>query len=79
MKIAATAATAPGQFEYFFPSSAAGEGDSFWEKNFKRVTFDKVELATKTAPHMTKADLEKRFDWKQNIEAIVALINGWNA
>ena len=69
----------PGQFDRMFPSVGADDGGSFWERVINRRSCDKVELASSIAPHMTKADMEQRFDWKEQMDAIVARINAWNA
>jgi len=70
---------APGQYEYFFPSKSAGDNGSYWEKMFSRTSYDKVELASVTAPFMTKENMATRFDWRKKIDEIVACINRWNA
>jgi predicted ATPase len=67
---------APAQFEHFFPSES---GDSFWERAFKRKTYDKVDLARRIAPHMTKEQMESRFDWAEQMRQLVGKIRQWNA
>ena len=69
----------PQQYEHFFPSQSAGAGESFWERQFKRKSYDKVDLAWRTVPHLTKAQMEARFDWKVQMAAIVDAIKRWNA
>ena len=69
----------PGQFDHVFPSVAAGDGCSFWERVIKRKSYDKVDLASTIAPLLTRADMEQRFDWKKQMDVIVARIKRWNA
>ncbi|TKB91793.1 MAG: ATP-binding protein [Nitrospira sp.] len=69
----------PDQFERFFPpESARKRQTSFVQKHLKRKTIDKVELALKASPHMTKELLAKRFDWADQLRSIVEKIRSWN-
>jgi hypothetical protein len=40
---------------------------------------DKMELASKTCPHMTREMMQHRFELAGQIEAIIAKIQSWNA
>lgn len=65
----------PNQFESFFPR----EGDSGYLGNhMKRKTFDKSKLAVLTTPHMTRSQLENRFDLAIQMRKIVEIIGVWN-
>jgi hypothetical protein len=69
----------PGQFDFIFPSAAAGDSGSFWERSVKKKSYDKVELASNIAPHLTRADMERRFDWRPQMSEVVTRICKWNA
>lgn len=78
-KVSSTVTAAPGQFEPFFPSQSREAGDSFWERAFERKSYDKVDLAWRIAPHMTKEQMEQRFDWAEQMRQLVEKIRQWNA
>ena len=78
-KVSSTVTAAPGQFEPFFPSQSREAGDSFWERAFERKSYDKVDLAWRIAPHMTKEQMEQRFDWAEQMRLLVEKIRQWNA
>ena len=67
----------PVQFESFFPRKRSRQ-KSYIEKNLKRQHFDKMELATLCAPHMTKGLMESRFDWNEEMAEFVKRIESWN-
>ena len=69
---------APKQYESFFPRKGA-PGKSYLEARLRRKHIDKMDLAMRSAPHMTKDMMTGRFDWKEQMEAIVARIRCWNA
>jgi predicted ATP-dependent endonuclease of OLD family len=66
---------APDQFERFFPGTGKA---SFWEEQFKLKSYDKMELATLVATHLTQENLSDRFDWLENVSKIVEAVRGWN-
>jgi putative ATP-dependent endonuclease of OLD family len=68
----------PGQYEHFFPRENVGEKQSYLESHLKRKTYDKVELAVQSAPHMTKELMKPRFDLGRQMEQIIAAIQRWN-
>ena len=54
---------------------------SYTEKNMQRKSIDKVDLAISSTQYMTKEVreiMEKRFDWKEQMEEIVKRIDSWN-
>ena len=54
---------------------------SYTEKHMQRKSIDKVDLAISSTQHMTKEVrevMEKRFDWKEQMEEIVKRIDSWN-
>ena len=54
---------------------------SYTEKNMEGKSIDKVALAISSTQHMTKEVrevMEKRFDWKEQMEEIVKRIDSWN-
>ncbi len=67
----------PGQYEPFFPKERLKS--SYVEKYGIRASGDKVGLALRFCPHMTKDLMIERFDWEIQIGAIVDRINEWNA
>ena len=67
----------PGQFESFFPR-ARSRGQSYVEGRLKEKHRDKMDLAISVAPHMTRAMMESRFDWREQMEKIVECIESWN-
>ena len=59
----------PGQYESW---------SSYMEKNMEGTSIDKVALAISSAPHKKKEVMERRFDWKAQMEQIVKRIKSWN-
>lgn len=69
----------PGQFELFFPSKdESKKGRSFVESKLKRRSYDKVELALLSVPHITADLMRPRFDWERSVRAIIDRIEKWN-
>ena len=70
----------PGQYDVFFPSQDPPKKEaSFVESHLKCKTVDKMELAVQAVPHMTKNEMEKRFDLADQIGTIIKQIRGWNS
>ncbi len=69
--------TDPKQFEYFFPSETRRKG-SYIESKIGRKCADKVELALKSVRHMTFESMSPRFDWKDQMQTLMACIAVWN-
>ncbi len=67
----------PEQFENFFPVQKK-PGSSYIEKELGRISFDKIDLALRCREHLTRAEMELRFDWKQQMESLLATIKRWN-
>ena len=67
----------PEQYENFFPRTEAAD-KSYLEANMSRKHYDKMRLATQSAPHMTKDIMAGRFDWEEQMKAIVDRIQSWN-
>ena len=67
----------PGQYEPFFSRNEVGK--SYLEARLSRKHVDKMDLAMRSAPHMTKDVMTGRFDWEDQMEKIVARIKCWNA
>ncbi|MDQ8192447.1 ATP-dependent nuclease [Roseibacillus persicicus] len=67
----------PEQFESFFPKKSTPTG-SYLEKVIKRKSFDKMELALSTTPHMDTGFMATRFDLEKRVSKIVELIGNWN-
>ena len=67
----------PEQYENFFPRTEASD-KSYLETNMSRKHCDKMRLAMQSAPHMTKDIMAERFDWEDQMKAIVARIKSWN-
>ena len=55
-----------------------GQYDSFLETGMSRKHFDKMRLATRSVPHMTKDIMAGRFDWEDQMRIIVDRIISWN-
>ena len=68
----------PGQYESFFPRKTA-PGQSYLEARLSRKRPDKMDLAMRSASHMTREIMTDRFDWKEQMKQIVARIRCWNA
>ncbi len=68
----------PEQYENFFPRIEASD-KSYLEANMGRKHCDKMRLAIRSAPHMTKDIMVGRFDWEDQMKAIVDRIKSWNA
>ena len=70
----------PEEYEAFFPrGGAASKRDSYIERVLKRRSFDKVELALKSSPHMSIDDVSSRYDLETSINKIVTAIRSWAA
>jgi putative ATP-dependent endonuclease of OLD family len=69
----------PGQYERFFPAKKSEKGSSYLESQMGLKSIDKMELALKIAPRMTKEMMIPRFDIEKQITAIVDKIALWNA
>ena len=67
----------PGQYEPFFSRNEVGK--SYLEARLSRKHVDKMDLAMRSAPRMTKDIMTGRFDWEEQMEKIVARIRCWNA
>ena len=67
----------PEQYESFFPRTEASD-KSYLEANMSRKHYDKMRLATQSAPHMTKDIMAGRFDWEDQMRIIVDRITSWN-
>ena len=67
----------PQQFESFIPRGKEGE-DSYLESKLQRVTVDKVELAIRAVPLLTKEAMVNRFDWEVSMRRIIESIERWN-
>lgn len=65
----------PEQFQSFFRK----EGEtSYLEKNLKRKTFDKSDLAALATSQMRIEDIKMRFDLDCTIRKIISVIQVWN-
>ncbi len=67
----------PEQYESFFPRTEASD-KSYLEANMSRKHYDKMRLATQSAPHMMKDIMAGRFDWEDQMQEIVDRIKSWN-
>ena len=67
----------PKQYASFFPRNEAPD-KSYLEASMSRKHFDKMHLATRSAPHMTKDIMAGRFDWEGEMKIIVDRITSWN-
>jgi putative ATP-dependent endonuclease of the OLD family len=66
----------PSQFEFFFEA----DGQRSYQKNrLGKKTLDKVELAALCAPLLSTQLLLSRFDWQDQMNALVAKVRIWNA
>ena len=66
----------PQPYKPFFPYS---KKQSYLESALKRKTIDKVELALKACPHMTKDLMASRFDLGEKMGKLIASIARWNS
>lgn len=66
----------PQPYKPFFPCVRK---KSYLETELKRKTIDKVELALKVCPLLTREAMAARFDWASQMEKLVARIARWNA
>jgi putative ATP-dependent endonuclease of the OLD family len=67
----------PSAYERFFPAQKA-DGNSYAEKALGMTHIDKIDLAMRCRPHMTKEAMEYRFDWKEKMDSIIEKIGLWN-
>ena len=70
-------AKCPDAFEDFF-SRQKRTGESYVEKVLGKTSIDKIDLALRCREHITKAEMDQRFDWKQRMGEIIAMIDRWN-
>lgn len=68
----------PGTYERFFPAEKA-DNSSYAEKTLGMTHIDKIDLAIRCRPHMSKALMESRLDWMEKMNAIVEKIGRWNS
>jgi hypothetical protein len=55
------------------------KGTSFVECHLGRKGIDKMDPAVQAAPHMTKEQMEVRFDLAAQIATIIDRIKSWNS
>lgn len=67
----------PTQYDAFFPRKGS-PGASYVETQLSRKGVHKMDLAALSLPHMDSATMAERFDWKQQMEQMVKLIDSWN-
>jgi putative ATP-dependent endonuclease of the OLD family len=67
----------PDSYERFFPAQKA-KGDSYAEKSLDMTHIDKIDLAIRCRPFMTKDIMESRFDWKEKMNMVIEKIEQWN-
>lgn len=68
----------PGTYERFFPAEKA-DNSSYAERVLGMTHIDKIDLAIRCRPHMSKALMESRLDWMEKMNAIVEKIGRWNS
>jgi putative ATP-dependent endonuclease of the OLD family len=68
----------PDAFEHFFPAQKA-DRNSYAERVLDMTSVDKIDLAIRCRPHMIKALMESRLDWKEKMDGIIQNIARWNA
>jgi hypothetical protein len=66
----------PQPYKPFFPYA---KKQSYLENTLKRKTMDKVELALKACPYMTKELMATRFDLADKMVKLIASIARWNS
>jgi len=69
----------PAQYERFFPSKKSERGSSYLESQMGLKSIDKMELALKIAPKITKEMMIPRFDLEKQMTAIIDKIALWNS
>ncbi len=70
-------ARSPEIYEDFFPGQKRN-GESYAEKVLGKIYLDKIDLALRCREHITKSEMDQRFDWKQRMEAVIGMIARWN-
>ncbi|MCC7248595.1 MAG: hypothetical protein IT473_08225, partial [Lysobacter sp.] len=68
----------PGAYERFFPAQKA-DSSSYAEKALGMTHIDKIDLAIRCRPHMSKALMESRLDWMEKMNMIIEKIERWNS
>lgn len=66
----------PGKYDAF-PSHASRATD-FFQLHLSRKTFDKCDFAMRAVEYIRRDDISNRFDFDQNMVALVAKIREWN-
>lgn len=68
----------PGTYERFFPAEKA-DNSSYAERVLGMTHIDKIDLAIRCRPHMSKALMESRLDWIDRMNQIIERIERWNS
>lgn len=67
-----------GQYEWFYHENEKSDECGYWQKHGIGKPFNKVGLAGKVVEHLTKENLDDRFDLKAQMVEICAKIESWN-
>lgn len=68
----------PEAYERFFPAQKK-DGSSYAEKQLGITHVDKIDLAIRCRPHMSKEVLAPRFDWNERMVSVIEKIAQWNS
>lgn len=68
----------PEAYEQFFPAQKK-DGSSYAEKQLDITHVDKIDLAIRCRPHMSKEVLAPRFDWNERMASVIERIAQWNS
>lgn len=66
----------PEQWENFYPRRRGPA--SYWEREVRRSSVDKVDLAVACSRHMSLEAMAGRFDWQAGVTKVVDCIESWS-
>jgi len=67
----------PGKYDRF-PTEKLEQNNTFVYSNLGYKSFDKCDFATAAAPHLTRENLESRFELAMKMQELVLAIENWN-
>ena len=68
----------PETYERFFPAQKADDS-SYAERALGMTHIDKIDLAIRCRPHMSKVLMASRLDWMDRMNQIIERIERWNS
>jgi len=67
-----------GQYERFFYTSQRKNEKGYWQRKGLGGSFDKVKVASEVVAHLTRENLDGRFDLEDEMAKICEIVRRWN-